>query len=275
MNEHDIRRLTDAITEAVLREISSNGLNAEIERPVVGASIARPPQNIDDAPEITRMKQSTPARIAVGRAGARLRTDTYLAFRADHAAARDAVLLDVAPDFLERLGLETVTTRCADKNEFLTRPDLGRVFPRESLEKIRALNPEPADVLVYLADGLSSKAVEANGETILPIMLEGLRGAGLKVGQPFFVKYGRVGTMEEIAQAVGAKVVCVLLGERPGLGSAESMSAYLAYNARPGIPESERTVVSNIYAGGINAAEAGAYLTEVLERVFREKKSGV
>jgi len=319
MNEQDIRRLTDAITKAVLKEISeqSRGGNlppvastnlpptAPINLPPT-ASINQPPAapiNLPPAASINlssltennllpaeiiqtesdistdhhleRMKKSTPARIAVGRAGARLRTETYLSFRADHAVSRDAVLLDVAPEFLSRLKLETVVTRCTDKNEFLTRPDLGRIFPRESLEKIRALNPEPADVLVYLADGLSSKAVEANGETILPILLEGLRGAGLRIGQPFFVRYGRVGTMEEIAQTVGAKVVCVLLGERPGLGSAESMSAYFAYNARPGMPESERKVVSNIYAGGINAAEAGAYLTELLEKAFREKKSGL
>ncbi|MDR3343988.1 MAG: ethanolamine ammonia-lyase subunit EutC [Oscillospiraceae bacterium] len=277
MNEHDMRRLADAICEAVMAEISGQHADVDGREIVVdvssGSKIVTPP--VSENAEILSMKKTTPARVAVGRAGARLRTETYLAFRADHAAARDAVLPDVAPDFSERLGLETVVTRCADKNEFLTRPDLGRVFPRESLEKIRALNPEPIDVLVYLADGLSSRAVEANGETILPILLEGLRAAGLRVGQPFFVQYGRVGTMEEIAQTTGAAVTCVLLGERPGLGSAQSMSAYFAYNARPGMPESERTVVSNIYSGGINAAEAGAYLTEALERAWREKKSGV
>ncbi|MDR1410052.1 MAG: ethanolamine ammonia-lyase subunit EutC [Oscillospiraceae bacterium] len=271
MNEQALRRLTDAITDTVLRKIATGSKDGKAE--AAANKITALPSTVND--DITRMKQSTSARIAVGRAGARLRTDTYLAFRADHAAARDAVLLDVNLDFLARLGLESVSTRCADKNEFLTRPDLGRVFPHESLEKIHTLNPEPVDVLVYLADGLSSRAVEANGETILPILLEGLRGTGLKVGQPFFVCYGRVGTMEEITQTVGAAVTCVLLGERPGLGSAESMSAYFAYNAHPGMSESGRTVISNIYAGGINAAEAGAYLTEALERAFREKKSGV
>ncbi|MCL2023489.1 MAG: ethanolamine ammonia-lyase subunit EutC [Oscillospiraceae bacterium] len=257
MNRQDTERLIDQITKAVIAELEKR-------------------ENSDDGAAVQeRLRASTSARICVGRAGTRLRTDTYLDFRADHAIARDAVLLDVDSAFLESMSLESVTTRCCDKDEFLTRPDLGRVFPQESLEKIRALNPEPVDVLVYLADGLSSRAVEANAQTILPIILEGLRGAGLKVGQPFFVKYGRVGTMEEVAQTTGAAVVCVLLGERPGLGSAESMSAYLAYNARVGMPESERTVVSNIYAGGINAAEGGAYLVEVLERVFQERKSGV
>ncbi|MDR0883710.1 MAG: ethanolamine ammonia-lyase subunit EutC [Oscillospiraceae bacterium] len=264
MHQQDIQKLTETITKAVLAEIARGAGTP--------AHTADAPAT---APEIARMQSSTPARIAVGRAGARLRTESYLQLRADHAAARDAVLQDVDGDFLARLGLETVLTRCADKDEFLTRPDLGRVFPAESLAQLKAINPEPCDVLVYLADGLSSRAAEANGETILPLLLEGLRGQGLKVGQPFFVAYGRVATMEQVAQTVGAKVVCVLLGERPGLGSAESMSAYLAWNPRPGMPESERTVVSNIYAGGINAAEAGAYLTDVLARVYREQKSGV
>ncbi|MDR1805265.1 MAG: ethanolamine ammonia-lyase subunit EutC [Clostridium sp.] len=232
--------------------------------------------NADDArARFARLKTCCPARIDCGRAGTRLLTEDYLKFRADHAAARDAVLLDVGEDFLSRLGLESVQTRCTDKEEFLRRPDLGRVFPREGLARIREINPQPSDVLVYLADGLSSRAVEANGEACLLVLNEGLRGAGLKIGKPFFVKFGRVATMEEIAEQTGVQVVCVLLGERPGLGSAESMSAYYAYKPTRGMAESGRAVVSNIYSGGLNAAEAGAYLAELLTRAFREQKSGV
>ena len=104
---------------------------------------------------------------------------------------------------------------------------------------------------------------------------EGLNQQGLTCGKPFFVKFGRVASMEPIAEATGAKVVCVLLGERPGLGSAESMSAYMAWAPTIGMPEARRTVVSNIYSGGLNAVEAGAYIAELMGKIFAAKKSGV
>ena len=218
---------------------------------------------------------TTPARIAIGRAGPRLKTQTYLTFRADHAVARDAVLQDVPQDLLDKLQLPTFKTKCNDKNEFLTRPDLGRQLDEQTLRALKQLNPTPCDALIYAADGLSSRAVMANLEDILPILLDGLAQQNIKAGKPFFLQYGRVGSMDAIAPALQAKVVCVLLGERPGLGSAESMSAYVAYEPTQGMPEARRTVISNIYAGGLNAVEAGAYLAELIAKIFREKKSGV
>ena len=134
--------------------------------------------------------------------------------------------------------------------------------------------PNP-DVQVFLADGLSSTAVEANAETILGLLLDALKDRGLTVGTPFFVRFGRVAVEDQVAELVGAKVVCVLIGERPGLGSAESMSAYIAYNARVGMPEARRTVVSNIHKDGISAAEAGAYIAELIEKIYHAKASGV
>ena len=218
---------------------------------------------------------STPARIAIGHAGPRLKTQTYLKFRADHAIARDAVLQDVPQDILSKLALPTFRTKCKDKNEFLTRPDLGRQLDDNILRELKQLNPSPCDALIYAADGLSSRAVTANLENILPIIADGLRQQNLSMGKPFFLQYGRVGSMDSIAPALGAKVVCVLLGERPGLGSAESMSAYVAYRPTQGMPEARRTVVSNIYAGGLNAVEAGAYLSELIGKIFKAQKSGV
>jgi len=218
---------------------------------------------------------ATPARIAICHAGPRLRTQTYLHFRADHAVARDAVLQDVPQKLLDRLQLPTFKTKCGDKNEFLTRPDLGRQLDDETLRALKQHNPSPCDALIYAADGLSSRAVAANLDDILPILSDGLRQQDIAMGRPFFLRYGRVGSMDAIGPALGAKVVCVLLGERPGLGSAESMSAYVAYQPTQGMPEARRTVVSNIYAGGLNAVEAGAYLAELIGKIFREKKSGV
>ncbi|MCL2494826.1 MAG: ethanolamine ammonia-lyase subunit EutC [Oscillospiraceae bacterium] len=218
---------------------------------------------------------TTPARIAIGHAGPRLKTQTYLQFRADHAVARDAVLQDVPQELLDRLQLPVFQTKCRDKDEFLTRPDLGRQLDDDTLRAMKQHNPMPCDALIYAADGLSSRAVTANLENILPILQDGLAQQNIKTGRPFFLRYGRVGSMDAIAPALEAKVVCVLLGERPGLGSAESMSAYMAWEPTQGMPEARRTVVSNIYAGGLNAVEAGAYLAELLGRLLRERKSGV
>lgn len=228
-----------------------------------------------DAEALARMKKKTTARIGVGRAGPGLNTRTMLTLRADHAKARDAVFLDVPGELIEKLGLFTVQTKCAEKNQFLTRPDLGRQLSEEGARAVKERCAPNPDVQVFLADGLSSTAVEANAETILGLLLDALKDRGLTVGTPFFVRFGRVAVEDQVAELVGAKVVCVLIGERPGLGSAESMSAYIAYNARVGMPEARRTVVSNIHKDGISAAEAGAYIAELIEKIYHAKASGV
>lgn len=228
-----------------------------------------------DMDALLRMKGKTPARIGVGRAGGRLKTKTMLTLRADHAAAKDAVFMDVDQAILDRLGLFTVQTMCTDKNQFLTRPDLGRKFSDEAIREIQSKCTKSPDVQIYASDGLSSTAIKANLENILPAIMDGLKSKGISVGTPFYVKYGRVGAEDAISEAIGCKVVCVLLGERPGLATAESMSAYIAYNATVGMPEARRTVVSNIHSGGIAAVEAGAYIADLIEKILKAKKSGV
>ena len=217
----------------------------------------------------------TTARIGVGRAGARLMTRTMLTLRADHAQARDAVFADVSQQVLDALGLFTVQTQCPDKNTYITRPDLGRRLSDEALTTLKARCKPSPDVQVYAADGLSSTAIEANLPKILPVLLEALERMGVSVGTPFFLRFGRVGSQEHVAETLGAKVVCVLIGERPGLATAESMSAYIAYNAYVGMPESKRTVVSNIHRNGTAAVEAGAYIAEVIGKMLEQKASGV
>jgi ethanolamine ammonia-lyase small subunit len=228
-----------------------------------------------DAHALTRMKTRTNARIGVGRAGPRYKTRTLLTLRADHAAARDAVFMDVDQGILDDMGLFAVESRCADKNEFLTRPDLGRKLSESAVHDIRARCGANPDVQIFAADGLSSTAISANLPDLLPCLTDGLKDKGVAVGTPFFVRNGRVGIMDCVSELLGAKVTCVLLGERPGLATAESMSAYIAYNARVGMPESERTVVSNIHRGGTPPVEAGAYLAEALRKILKAKASGV
>ncbi|MBQ7519090.1 MAG: ethanolamine ammonia-lyase subunit EutC [Clostridia bacterium] len=220
------------------------------------------------------MKERTPARIGVGRAGARYRTETMLRFQADHAAAQDAVFSDVPEEFIQQMGWQAYQTSCESREEFLTRPDKGRVFPAETLQKIKASIPAGTQVVLYVADGLSSSAVHANAADILPVIHDGLQAAGLRVSDPFFVRFGRVATEDQIGEACGADVVCVLLGERPGLVTAESMSAYIAYKPTVGMAESRRTVLANIHRGGTPAVEAGAHIVDLIQLMMEKKASG-
>ena len=232
-------------------------------------------ENPEDPEALQRMMKRTTARIGVGRAGSRLKTQTMLALRADHAQARDAVFADVDPKVLEEAGLFTVQTMCEDKNTYVTRPDLGRQLSPEAVQTLREKCVANPDVQIYAADGLSSTAIEANLNKILPVITESLTRMGLKVGTPFYLRFGRVGSQEHVAETLGAKVVCTLIGERPGLATAESMSAYISYNAYVGMPESKRTVVSNIHKNGTAAVEAGAYVAEVIVKILEQKASGV
>ena len=121
---------------------------------------------------------------------------------------------------------------------------------------------------------MSSAAVAANTKDVLSGITQGLKASGINVGTPFFVKYGRVGAMDEISEITGADVTCVLIGERPGLITAESMSAYIAYKATIGMPEARRTVVSNIHSSGTIPAEAGAHIAEIIKTILEKKASG-
>ena len=152
-------------------------------------------ENAHDAAAFLAMKERTPARIGVGRAGARYRTQTMLRFQADHAFAQASVFSDVPAEFLESLQLPVYQTTCESREEFLTRPDKGRVFDADTLRRIRESIAPDVRVVVYVADGLSSAAVTANAADILPVIRKGLEGTGIKVNEPFFVRFGRVATM--------------------------------------------------------------------------------
>ena len=220
------------------------------------------------------LKQYAPCRLGIGKAGARYKTDPSLQFRAAHSAAQDAVFSDVDQEFIDKMGFFTVQTQCDSKDVYLTRPDLGRKLNEESVKVITEKCKKNPTVQIFVADGLSSAAVAANVADVLPGILQGLKSYGIEAGTTFFCKYGRVGVMDQISEITGATVTCVLIGERPGLITAESMSAYIAYKGTVGMPEARRTVISNIHKEGTIPAEAGAHISEVIKTILENKASG-
>lgn len=233
--------------------------------------LVKNPRNKEDFYEL---KQFSPARLGIGKAGARYKTLPFLQFRAAHSAAQDAVFSDVDQELMDKMGLFTVQTKCENKDMYLTRPDLGRRLNEEGVKMIREKCRKNPVVQLYVSDGLSSAAVAANVPDVLPSIEQGLKSYGIEMGTPFFVKYGRVGVMDEISELTGADVTCVLIGERPGLLTAESMSAYIAYRAAIGMPEARRTVVSNIHRSGTIPAEAGAHIADIIKTMLERKASG-
>ncbi|MGL4283275.1 ethanolamine ammonia-lyase subunit EutC [Eubacterium aggregans] len=219
-----------------------------------------------------KLKANAPCRLGIGKAGARYKTDPVLQFRAAHSAAQDAVFTDVDEDFVDGLGVFTVQTQCENKDVYLTRPDLGRCLSAEGAAMVRSHCVPNPQVQIFIADGLSSAAVEANGNEVLPAIIQGLEVNGIQIGTPFFVKYGRMAVMDEVSEITGADVTCVLIGERPGLITAQSMSAYMAYKATVGMPEARHNALSNIHRAGTNPAEAGAHIAAVLKKMLEEKK---
>jgi ethanolamine ammonia-lyase small subunit len=232
-------------------------------------------ENPIDREELELLISKTPARIGVGRAGLRPKTDTWLKFRFDHAAAVDAVYGEVRQELLDRLGLFKVTTKVPDKEVYVRRPDYGRKLSDDAKKLIAEKCKKSPTVQIIVSDGLSSKAVDENVEDVYLSLLQSTKSLGLDVGTPFFIEKGRVAAMDDVGELIQPEVIVLLIGERPGLVSAESLSAYLCYKPRLGIIEADRMVVSNIHKGGIPPVEAGAYIGTLIQKILKYQASGV
>ena len=228
-----------------------------------------------DKTRFAKMKTKTPARLGSGKAGARYKTLTMLRFRADHAAAQDSVFSEVDTEFAKKHDLLPTKTRCDSKDEYLTRPDLGRCFDEQNAKAIQGVIDTPPRVQIVIGDGLSSAACEANAIDCLLALKDGLKARGISTGKDIFVRYCRVGAGDAIGDLTGCELVCVLVGERPGLVTDKSMSIYITYKPHTGVSESSRTVISNIHAQGTPAVEAGAYAAELIDKILQRKVSGV
>ncbi len=281
----------EAIVEAVVAELKRQGLGVSTPstRPAGGRELSL------DLPDLTTQEMrrrtwiqnpanpealrvlmaTTTARIGIGRAGARYRNVPQLQFWADHAVTQDALFKEVDPNLLQQFNLFQVQTKAKDRQEYLLRPDLGRQLSDAARSTLQQKCVKQPDVQLYVADGLSAAAIEHNLRDIFPVIQQGLQQAGLKMGTPFYVKYGRVGLMNDVNSVVDAKVVVTLIGERPGLGRAESMSAYMGYRPQPDSTDADRDVVCNIFNGGTNPLEGGAYVVEFIKKTIQHQASGV
>ena len=230
-----------------------------------------------DPQALRALMASTPARIGVGRAGPRYRTASLLLFQGDHAVTQDALYRDVDQNLLNQFNLFTVQTKVTGgKQEYLLRPDLGRLLNDDAKRIINEKCQKNVNIQLCIGDGLSAAAIEANLRQIFPVIKQGVQNAGLTFGTPFFIKYARVGVMNDVGELIRPDVVILLIGERPGLGRAESMSAYMGYKPKYGDTDADRDVVCNIFEnGGTNPLEAGAFVVQFAQNMRKSQASGV
>jgi ethanolamine ammonia-lyase small subunit len=289
MQEPDIQ----AIVQAVLAEIQqSTGATPDADR--VAGTADPDGQRIDlDDPTLPAARRqtgiekpinpeglralmaATPARIGVGRSGPRPRTTARLLFLADHGVTQDALMHAVDPDLLDELGLFSVESQAADRQAYLKRPDLGRKLTEASKALLRERCTKNPDVQIFVGDGLSGAAIDHNLRQIMPVLQQGLSSAGLSMGTPFFVKNARVGLLNDVNAIVDARVCAILIGERPGLARAQSMSIYLGYRPQPDSTDANRDAICNIYEDGLNPLEAGAHAVQLIRKMIKDQTSGV
>jgi ethanolamine ammonia-lyase small subunit len=231
-------------------------------------------------PEIVRrVRARTPARLLVGRAGAAYRTSTQLDLREAHAAARDAVQGELNLEkafghgFVERWKLLEVRAQAVSKEEYLLRPDLGRNFDENSRAGLQRCS-KSGDFLIAVGDGLSVSAVAAQVPLLLPLLCKGAKERHWKIGPTVVIHHCRVGILNEIGELLKPRVAVLLIGERPGLATAESLSAYMAYRPCAAHTDANRNVISNIHGRGLSPQEAAARILKLAECMMTSEMSG-
>lgn len=229
---------------------------------------------------VRRIRARTPARILVSRAGASYRTGTQLDLREAHAAARDAVRAELdldatfGADFVKRWGLFEVRTQAARKDDFLLQPELGRHFSGTSRAELQRRCAVGNDLQIAIGDGLSVPAIAAQIPSLLPLIHAGAQERGWTVGQIFVIRHCRVGVLNEIGELLSPKVALLLIGERPGLATDESLSAYMAYRPGKTHSDADRNLISNIHARGTKPEDAAMRLLNFLTQMMRAGASG-
>lgn len=234
----------------------------------------------DFSDTLRKIRERTPARIFMGRAGEAYLTSTQMDLREAHAAARDAVRAELdlrfafGLNFLDRWKLFEVQTKARSKEEFLLRPDLGRVLNEAAREEVKRRCLRRSDLQVAIGDGLSVAAVAAQVPALLPLLQECAQARGWTVGQPFVIRHCRVGVLNDIGDLLEPVVAVLLIGERPGLATAESLSAYMAYRPNQTHTDANRNLISNIHARGLQPDAAAERIVNLAAQMMAQQTSG-
>lgn len=229
---------------------------------------------------LEKIRLRTPARLLLGRSGAAYRTQTQLDLREAHAAACDAVRAELnltavfGAAFIDRWGLFETHTRASSKDEYLLRPDLGRHFDPKSRAEIQRRCTASSDLQIAVGDGLSVPAVSAQVPGLLPLLYQGAEARGWKLGPAFAIHYCRVGILNEIGELLRPQVAVLLIGERPGLATAESLSAYMAFRPCAGQTDADRNLISNIHSRGVSAEGAAVRILNLAADMMAARTSG-
>jgi ethanolamine ammonia-lyase small subunit len=227
------------------------------------------------------LRKLTPARVALGRAGASLPTRSLLDFTRDHARARDAVHAPFAADAVAaevaRLGLGVlrVQSQAVSRRDYLSRPDLGRRLDPASASYLAEAAGAGRDVVVLIGDGLSSKAVHSHAVAVVERLVPRLGAAGITIGPVVIATGARVALGDEIGASLDARMAVMLIGERPGLSAPDSLGAYLTFAPRIGRTDAERNCVSNIHRAGLGHDEAAAKIAWLAREGLARRTTGV
>jgi ethanolamine ammonia-lyase small subunit len=231
-----------------------------------------------DADPFLRIRKATPARLDVGRAGPRYTTAAMLAFRADHARAVDAVREEIPADWARRHGMLEVRSTAESRERYLLRPELGRRLRTDDAARVRKMRPKAgkgmATAMVCVGDGLSSAAVQAHAPALVRALLARLRRSFRLIAPPLFIRNARVRIQDHVGEIARPDLIVMIIGERPGLATAESLSAYIIWRPRLKSLEPDRTVISNIHPGGIPIAEAAEKIAEIARAASAHRASG-
>jgi len=230
---------------------------------------------------LEKIRARTPARLLAGHSGGAYRTTTQLELRAAHAAARDAVRTDfdlqqhLGKQLIEEFGIFETFTQADSKDEFLLRPDLGRRLSLESQKKIASTRARYPDLQILIGDGLSTTAIATQVPGLLPLLVQGARARQWTLGNTFAIRFCRVGVLNDVGDLLQPRVAVLLIGERPGLATADSLSAYMAYRPKLGQTDANRNLISNIHARGIQSEEAATRILNLAAKMMQAEISGV
>ena len=242
--------------------------------------VPRPPRRVLPV-TLTRSRfaakaaRHTTALVGIGHVGTRYATDVVLQFQAVLAVAHEAVAAELPDDWAKQHGFLPLRSRVTDHREFLLRPDLGRRLDEPSLAALRQHAERGVDVQIILADGLSAVACTRSGPELHAALSAECERRGWRLGTPMAAKFARVWLEDEIGQEVAARVAVILLGERPGLGTGDGLSAYLVHQPTVGKTDGDRNMMSNIHARGTPPAQAAQRLALLIGAMLEQGTSGV